>query len=438
MDVSVLGLGYVGTVCAGCLAGRGHRVVGCDIEAAKVEAINSGASPIQEPGLPELIRAGHQAGMLSATTAAAEAVRDSTISLVCVGTPSRPDGDIDLSYVRRVCEQIGEAVAAKGQPHTVVIRSTVRPNSLEEVVIPVLSRAAGAENESLLRVCVNPEFLREGTAVADFENPPMIVIGDRGDGGGDAAAELYHGLEAPLCRVGLKEAMMVKYACNLYHALKIIFGNEVGALCQADGIDSHQVMDVFCKDHDLNISARYLKPGYAYGGSCLPKDLRAMLQFGRQHNVETPVLAAVGTSNQRHIERCVEAVVATGFRKLGVLGLSFKDDTDDLRESPTVEIVERLIGKGLEVAIHDKDITLNEIVGQNLSFVQQHLPHIAALMRPTVAETVGQAEVILLTKPSRMYADVGRLVKPDQVLIDLVRFLDPGTFSGCRYVGLVG
>ncbi|MCP4245468.1 MAG: UDP-glucose/GDP-mannose dehydrogenase family protein [bacterium] len=438
MDVSVLGLGYVGTVCAGCLAGRGHRVIGCDIEAGKVEAISGGASPIQEPALPELIRAGHQAGMLSATTAAGEAVRDSTISLVCVGTPSKPDGDIDLSYVRRVCEQIGEAVAAKGQAHTVVIRSTVRPNSLEEVVIPTLVQAAGAENEALLKVCVNPEFLREGSAVADFDNPPMIVIGDRGDGGGDAVEELYRGLEAPLCRVGLKEAMMVKYACNLYHALKIIFGNEVGALCQAEGIDSHQVMDVFCRDHDLNISARYLKPGYAYGGSCLPKDLRAMLQFGRQRNVETPMLAAVGVSNKRHIERCVEAVLATGSRKLGVLGLSFKDDTDDLRESPTVEIVERLIGKGLEVAIHDKDIKLSEIVGQNLSFVQQHLPHIAALMRPTVAETVEQAEVILLTKPSRMYADVGKLVKADQVLIDLVRFLDPDSFAGCRHVGLVG
>jgi len=426
MDVSVFGLGYVGVVCAACLAKRGHRIVGCDVQDIKVDAINGGTSPIQEPGLETLIKEGKKAGRLWATLDAAEAVKNSTISLICVGTPSRSDGDIDLSFLVKVCEQIGGIVADFGRPHT------------DEVIIPAIAKSMGAKDKKLVRLCVNPEFLREGTAIADFDHPPMIVVGEAEEGAGDDLVALYEGIGGPLFRVGLKEAVAVKYACNIFHAMKIIFGNEIGALCQAEGIDSHKVMDVFCQDKHLNISARYLKPGYAYGGSCLPKDLRAALCLGRKGNVETPLLRAIGQSNKLHIERCVQTVLSLRSRRIGVLGLSFKDDTDDLRESPTVEIAESLIGKGMEVAIHDKDVASTRIYGSNLTFIQQRLPHLASLMCQTPEEVIEQAEVVLLAKPSKLYADIETHLKSDQVLVDLVRFFDPGKFTACRYVGLVG
>lgn len=438
MDVSIFGLGYVGAVCAGCLSQMGNHVTGCDIQTHKVDAINHGQSPVEEPRLAALIKEGHESGRLIAVTDAVEAVRGTTISLVCVGTPSKDDGNINLSYLQTVCEEIGQAIGEIGRPHTVVIRSTVLPGAIEEVIIPLLKESAGVGTEEKLHICVNPEFLREGSAVADFYQPPMVVIGEDKPNDANTLVGLYEGIDAPIFRTGVKEAVMVKYACNIFHAVKIIFGNEIGSLCRSAGIDSHQVMDVFCQDRQLNISERYLKPGYAYGGSCLSKDLKAMLYFGRQKGIQTAMLSSIEGSNKSHIECCIQTVLAAGGRRIGVLGLSFKDDTDDLRESPTVEIVERLIGKGLEVRIHDKDVTTSKIFGSNLSFIQQHLPHIASLMRPTPLEVIRDAEIVLLAKPSRLYADIEKYLAAEQVLVDLIRFFEPSKFAACRYIGLVG
>ncbi len=436
MDIAIFGLGYVGTVCAACLAGREHRVVGCDVQDQKVDCVNAGRSPIAEPGLGELIRRVRDSGLLSACTDPAAAVAGAEVSLVCVGTPSMPTGEIDLDCLLGVCRQIAEAVAgnASAKPHTLAIRSTVLPTAIIEHVLPLLTEIAGQR----IRLCVNPEFLREGSAIADFNHPPMVVIGEANPGDGDALAEMYNGIDAPLFRMGLGEAVMVKYASNAFHATKIVFANEIGRLCQAADVDSHQVMDVFCRDEQLNISPRYLRPGQAFGGSCLPKDLRAMTHLAKQRDVDAPLLASIGRSNELHIHRCVEAVLGTGQRNVAVLGLSFKDDTDDLRESPTVEIVERLIGKGMSVRIHDKDVAAGELVGANLTFTRQHLPHLASLLEPTVEKTIENADVIVVAKSSGLYRNVANLVRPDQILIDLVRLFDPPTFKACRYIGLVG
>jgi GDP-mannose 6-dehydrogenase len=413
-------------------------VIGCDPQVPKVDSINGGHTPIEEPGLAERVARAQGAGLLSATTDSREAVRQSEVSLVCVGTPSDADGDMDLTAVRAACQQIGSVIGELRRPHTVAIRSTLLPHAVRETVIPTLMEAAGAGNGSLLRICVNPEFLREGSAVQDFIKPPMIVIGEQEPGSADALVELYEGINAPIFRVGIPEAMMVKYSSNIFHALKVIFANEIGAICQREGIDSHQVMDIFCRDTQLNISARYLRPGNPYGGSCLPKDLRALLARGRALNVETPVLSGISRSRHLHVERCVKAVLATGEKRLGVLGLSFKNKTDDLRESPTVEIVERLIGKGIDVAIHDNDITTARLFGANLSYVQQHLPHLATLMRPSAKEVIEHGGAVLLAKRSDEYANISTHLKEGQVLIDLVRFIDPRHLTACQYVSLVG
>jgi len=438
MDVSVLGLGYVGTVCSACLARRGHKVIGCDVQAHKVDAINSGSTLIEEPGLDVLIKDGCETGRLRATTNLADAIESSSLTLVCVGTPSKSNGRIDLRYLESICDDVGRVVGRRGRTHSVAFRSTALPSAMEREIIPRLIGAAGPSGRELLRICVNPEFLREGTAIADFESPPMVLIGEQKPGDADLLVELYEGIDAPTWRVGIKEAFMVKYASNVFHALKIVFGNEIGRLCQADGIDSHVVMDVFCRDRQLNISDRYLKPGYPYGGSCLPKDLRALLSRAQENDLELPLLSAVGLSNDSHIRRCVQAVLDVGAKRVGVLGLSFKDNTDDLRESPTVEIVERLLGKGLELTIHDKDVSAARIFGSNLTFVQQRLPHVAALMRSTPQEVIEDAEVVVLAKASALYADVEKLLRKDQTFVDLVRFFEPGEFKACRYVGLVG
>lgn len=438
MDISIFGLGYVGTVCAACLSRHGHRVIGCDVQDHKVNAINNGQSPIEEPGLAEMIRQGRDTGLLRAVKDTAEAVSNSTLSLVCVGTPSEADGGINLSYLNTACGQIGKVIRDIKREHTIVIRSTVLPKALDTTIIPLLKDAVGPQWGEFLHFCINPEFLREGSAIADFENPPMVVIGEYKPNDGDALIQLYRELHSPVFRLGLKEASMVKYACNIFHALKIVFGNEIGMLCQAFGIDSHQVMDVFCQDKQLNISHRYLKPGYAFGGSCLPKDLRAMLNFGRLYNIETAMLMSIQRSNQLHIEKAVQAVLSTGARKIGVLGLSFKDNTDDLRESPTVEIIERLIGKGLVIRIHDKDVATSRIFGSNLNFIRQHLPHIATLMVTNQEEIIQDSELVLVAKPSKLYKDVPEHLSANQILVDLVRFFNPTEVTNCKYISIVG
>ena len=345
-SVSIFGLGYVGAVSAACFADRGIRVVGVDPSPVKVEMIQAGRSPIIEEGLDELVAKGIESGRLTATDDWRRAIRDTDLSLICVGTPSNSNGSLDLSAVRRVAEDIGTALGEKNGYHVVIVRSTMLPGSTEEVVIPTLEKFSGKKAGVHFGVCYNPEFLREGSSIRDFAKPPFTVIGGAEERAIEAAQKLYATVEAPLFRVPIRVAEMVKYTSNAFHALKVAFANEIGLLCRAQGIDSHQVMDIFVQDQKLNISPYYLKPGYAFGGSCLPKDLRALLHHGRTLDVHPPVLEAILPSNERHIDAAYQMIRQTGSKRVGVLGLSFKAGTDDLRESPIVTLVERLIGRG--------------------------------------------------------------------------------------------
>src|SRR5688572_29955724 len=352
MKISVLGLGYVGAVSAGCLARDGHEVIGVDPERVKVDLINSGRSPIIEKDIGGIIAEQAAAGRLSATTDLETAVRHTDLALVCVGTPSLPNGGLDLRYVRRVCEQIGKTLAAHHGAPAIVLRSTMLPGTMHEVVIPALEKFSGKRAGEEFGVCINPEFLREGTAVHDYYHPPKTVIGEINRASGDLLAALYARMPGPMIRTDVQTAEMVKYADNAWHALKVGFANEVGTLCKALGVDAHEVMDIFCQDQKLNLSPYYLKPGFAFGGSCLPKDVRALLYKAKTLDVSVPILSSILPSNQLQIERGVQAVVEKGSRKVGILGFSFKAGTDDLRESPMVELTERLIGKayGLRVS----------------------------------------------------------------------------------------
>ncbi|MFW6201902.1 MAG: nucleotide sugar dehydrogenase, partial [Gemmatimonadota bacterium] len=395
--ISVFGLGYVGCVSAACFAQEGHDVVGVDVNASKVEMIREGRSPVVEPAVADIVAAQVGAGRLTATTDAAEAVRRSDISLVCVGTPSRTNGDIDLRYVERVCEQIGEALRQKpDDEHIVVIRSTVLPGSIEEVVIPALERASGRAIGSGLGVCMNPEFLREGSSVQDFYDPPFTLIGTADAAVADRIADLYEGVDAPVRRTGYRTAEMVKYACNAFHALKVGFANEIGRICKPLRIDSREVMEIFCRDTRLNISSAYLKPGFAFGGSCLPKDLRAITYRAKQMDVDAPVLRAALDSNRRHVERAVELVLATGKRRIGVLGMAFKAGTDDLRESPVVTLIETLLGKGMDLSIYDHDVSRSRLLGANRDYIERQVPHIWSLVRGRLDDVLERSEVIIL------------------------------------------
>jgi len=347
--ISVFGLGYVGCVSAACFAREGHDVVGVDVSQTKVDLINSGKPTIVEEGIGELVAEMVASGRLRATTDARKAVLGSSISLVCVGTPSRENASLDLSYIQRVAEQIGAILRDKESMHIVVIRSTVLPGTIHELVVPALERFSGKRSGYEFHVCSNPEFLREGTSIKDFDDPPFTLIGADDPAAAGAVEQLYAGIDAPTHQTAVRTAEMVKYACNCFHGLKVGFANEIGAVCKALGVDSHEVMRIFCEDRKLNISTAYLKPGFAFGGSCLPKDLRAIVYRAQQEDVEVPILRATLESNRKQIERAFRMVMATGQKRVGVLGLSFKAGTDDLRESPMVALIEMLIGKGIEL-----------------------------------------------------------------------------------------
>jgi GDP-mannose 6-dehydrogenase len=348
----------VGAVSAGCLANDGHEVVGVDPVSTKVDLINRGQSPIVEKDVGEIIAATVHAGRLRATSDPIEAVRDTQLSFVCVGTPSQPNGNLDLRYIRRICEQIGEGLKNKEAYHTVVIRSTILPGTMRKIVIPTLEEFSGKKATVDFGVCNNPEFLREGSAVKDFRCPPMTVIGEVDQASGNALASLYKHIEAPLIRTDLESAEMVKYVNNSWHALKIGFANEIGNVCKSLGIDAHEVMKVFCQDRKLNISPAYLLPGFAFGGSCLPKDLRALSYQAKTHDLSLPILTSILPSNEMQIARGLQFIVERGHTRVGILGFSFKAATDDLRESPLIEVIERLIGKGYDLRIYDKNVNL--------------------------------------------------------------------------------
>ncbi|SDJ43209.1 nucleotide sugar dehydrogenase [Streptomyces indicus] len=440
MRVSVLGLGYVGCVSAACLAGQGHEVVGVDVNQAKVDLVNDGKAPVVEERIGELVADVVRTGALRATRDVREAVLHSEVSLVCVGTPSEPNGSLCTTYLERVTEQIGAALAERGTSggrHTVVFRSTMLPGTCLDLLVPILEKYTGGTAGVDFGVAVNPEFLREGTSVRDFFDPPKTVIGELDAASGDVVAGLYEGLPGEVFRVHIATAEAIKYADNAFHGLKIGFANELGAICQALGVDPHQVMDVFLADRKLNISPAYLRPGFAFGGSCLPKDLRSLVHAARRADVSVPILSHVLPSNSDHLQRAVELVERTGKRRAGLFGLSFKPGTDDLRESPLVELAERLIGKGYDLKIYDANVNLSRLLGANREYIETRLPHIAQLLVDSVDEVLDHAEVCLIgTKDPAVLAALPQ--GDGTLLIDLVRIPDAAARRAePGYVGLV-
>ncbi|HEU4686134.1 MAG TPA: UDP-glucose/GDP-mannose dehydrogenase family protein [Nitrospira sp.] len=428
MRISIFGLGYVGCVSSACLSADGHDVIGVDTNPLKVSIVNEGRSPVVEPGIDDLIGRAVQANRLRATTEPMEAVQESDLSLVCVGTPGLPNGCLDLSHVKGACKQIGAALEKKRRFHVIAVRSTMLPGTIAETVVPTLEVYSGKKAGRDFGVAINPEFLREGTSIADFYHPPFTLIGTDEQDSADLLGRLYAGLDAPIVTIGIQEAEMVKYVCNCFHALKVTFANEVGALCKAFGIDSHRVMDVFCRDTKLNLSAYYLKPGFAFGGSCLPKDLRALTYKAKTADVEVGVLNAILASNRRQIERAVDMVLCTGKKQIGILGLSFKAGTDDLRESPMVVLVETLIGKGLSVSIFDREVELARLFGANKEYIEREIPHIASLMRRGLDEVLDACDVVVLTKRSEEYrAALQARPHGRPLIIDLARVVEDRT-----------
>jgi len=434
--LSVFGLGYVGCVSSACFAKEGHRVIGVDVSPLKVDMIKSGKPTIVESGIGELVAEMVAAGRLTATTDAADAVARSNISLICVGTPSRANGSIDLRYVERVCQEIGAAIRNKKTRHTIVVRSTVLPGSTERLVIPTLEAASGLKSGRDFGVCMNPEFLREGTSIRDFYEPPFTLIGTDDIASGTIVSDLYAGIDAPIHVTSTGVAEMIKYSCNCFHGLKVGFANEIGNICKAFGVDSHEVMRLFCQDTKLNLSPAYLRPGFAFGGSCLPKDLRAITYHARTADVPTPVLSATLDSNQRQIERAYEMVRATGSRNVGVLGLAFKAGTDDLRESPMVAVVEMLIGKGVNLTIYDRDVSDARLIGSNREYIEHEIPHIWSLMRGSIGEVLDGAEVVVIGNGSAEFRLIEPQLRPGQIVIDLVRAFGGKTTSGNGYQGI--
>lgn len=434
MKISIFGLGYVGTVSAGCLATDGHFVIGVDPNKTKVDLINQGTSPIVEKDIGEMVAAAVKNNQLRATLDVRDAVMNSDISLVCVGTPSQLNGNLDLSHVRKVCEQIGAALKDKSDFHVVVARSTMLPGSMRNVVIPALESFSGKKAGSDFGVCNNPEFLREGTAVFDYYNPPKTVIGETDTKAGELLMQLYAKMAAPLIRTGVETAEMVKYADNTWHAVKVAFANEIGNLCKAEGIDGHKVMEIFCQDTKLNLSPYYMKPGFAFGGSCLPKDVRALMYKGKSLDIDLPLINAILPSNQRQIEKGIKMIAEKGNKKIGILGFSFKAGTDDLRESPLVNVIEYLIGKGYELKLYDKNVNLAALTGANQDYILNHIPHISKLMASSMDEVLNFAETIVIGNGAAEFRNVPNELKSGQVVVDLVRIVP--NQSGDRYDGI--
>jgi GDP-mannose 6-dehydrogenase len=434
--IAIFGLGYVGCVSAGCLARLGHDVIGVDVNPHKVDALNRGHSPIVERGLPELIAAMRAAGRLTASTEQAHAVEESDVSVICVGTPSTEAGALDLSYVRRIAASIAESLCRDPRYHVIVLRSTVLPGTMEDDFIPALTRGSGKRPGVDFGVAYNPEFLREGSALSDFENPPYTVIAATDERSAGVVREVYAGIEAPVVTTAFRAAEMLKYVNNSFHAVKVAFANEMGNICKSVGIDSHEVMDLVCRDTKLNISPAYLKPGFAFGGSCLPKDLRALNAFARRMNVTTPLLSSVLESNAQQVQAALKLIDKTRKKKIGVLGLTFKAGTDDIRESPIVKVVEALVGRGMQVKVHDENIDIARMVGTNREFLESYIPYLAAILEPTMRAVVEDSEVVVVATGSPAHREVVAHLRPDQILIDLVRIVPDGQLPADRYIGI--
>ena len=399
-----------------------------------MDLITQGNTPIIEKDIGEMIAATVKSGHLRATADVRDAVFGSDMSLICVGTPSQLNGNLDLSHVRKVCQEIGAAIAEKDTFHVVVARSTMLPGSMRSLVIPTLEAASGKVAGVDFGVCNNPEFLREGTAVYDYYNPPKTVIGESDEKAGALLVQLYEKMDAPLVRTDVETAEMVKYTDNTWHAVKVAFANEIGNICKAVGIDGHKVMDIFCQDTKLNLSPYYMKPGFAFGGSCLPKDVRALTYKARTLDLDLPLLNSILPSNQKQVEKGIKMIADKGARKVGILGFSFKAGTDDLRESPLVDVIEYLLGKGYELKLYDKNVNLAALTGANQDYILNHIPHISKLMVTNMQDVLDFADTIVIGNGAAEFRTVPASLKPHQHIVDLVRISKEQ--SGEQYDGI--
>jgi len=425
MKISIFGLGYVGAVSLACLARDGHFVTGVDIDQAKLDLIRAGKTPVVEEGMVDLMAEVAASGRVSVTDDAAMAISASELSLICVGTPSAANGSQDLGATLNVARQLGRALRTKAAPHVVVFRSTLVPGTVEDVLRPILEEESGKREGEGFHICFQPEFLREGTSIRDYDKPPFTIVGANHDYPVSRLRALFGHLPCELHVTSIRAAEMVKYCCNNFHAVKITFANETARLCEALGVDAFQVMDLVCKDRQLNISPAYLKPGFAFGGSCLPKDLRATTYLAKRHDVELPMHGAVLSSNRVHIDHAIAKVLASGKRRIGMIGLSFKTGTDDLRESPLVLVAEQLIGKGLGLLVYDPEVHLSQLLGANRRFIEQHLPHIGQLLRGDIQAVIGESDVLIVgLNERRVFDALKRHVRKDQLVLDLVNLPD--------------
>ena len=436
IKISIFGLGYVGSVSAACLANKGNYVIGVDLNQTKIDLINAGEAVIVEPELKELTSNAVKKGYLRATLDVSDAIFNSDLSFICVATPSKKNSSLDLQYVKRICEDIGRVLKEKNEHHIIVIRSTMFPGSVRNVVIPTLEYYSDKCEGKDFSVCINPEFMKEGTAVYDYYNPPKNVVGTSDQRVRDVLSELNQSCtNMPTIFLAVEEAEILKYANNIWHALKVGFANEVGNVCKSLGIDSHLVMDVFCKDTTLNLSPYYLKPGFAFGGSCLPKDLRAFLYESKNLNLNLPIINSVLPSNRLQIDAAINMIMEQGNKRIGILGFSFKANTDDLRESPVVELIERLIGKGYELTLFDKNISEAKLQGANRDYILNHIPHISQLMVGSIDELMTSSQTIVIGNKACEFESVLDELRDDQIIIDLVRIRNEPPVSK-QYIGL--
>jgi GDP-mannose 6-dehydrogenase len=436
VNISVFGLGYVGAVSLACLARDGHRVIGVDVDQAKLDSILAGKTPVVEEGMVELMAAAAASGRVSVTRDVREAIAQTELSLICVGTPSASNGSQDQTAMMGLAADIGAAMRDKAESHVFVFRSTLVPGTVEDVIRPVIEKASGKKDGMDFHVCFQPEFLREGTSIRDYDKPPYTIVGANAAAPAAKLQALFGHLQCEFYTTSIRAAEMVKYACNNFHALKITFANETARLCERLDVDPFEVMDLVCKDRQLNISPAYLKPGFAFGGSCLPKDLRATLHLAKVRDVEIPMHAAIAVSNRTHIEHAIAKVVEAGKRRVGMIGLSFKTGTDDLRESPLVLMAEHFLGKGMGLLVYDPEVHLSSLLGANRRFIEQHVPHIGSLLCPDIAEVIANSDVLVIgLKDALTFESMRRHLRDSHTVIDLVGLPDRASFRG-QYVGL--
>ncbi len=420
-SISIFGLGYVGAVSLACLARDGHEVVGVDIDPTKLELVRAGRSPIIEEGMQELMRAVVNGGSVTVTDSLRTAILSTDVSFVCVGTPPRSNGNQDLGAMLRLAEEIGKVLPEKPTRHLIVIRSTVKPGTIEEIIKPTIESVSGLKAGVDFSLCFQPEFLREGTSISDYDNPPFTIVGTDDDYAMEELRAIFGHLPCEMIRTSIRTAETLKYACNAFHAVKVTFANEIGRVCQSANVDPHEVMKLLCMDRQLNISPAYLRPGFAFGGSCLPKDLKALLYMAKTNDVELPMLANVMTSNRVHVDHAISQVLEAGKRSVGFVGLSFKAGTDDLRESPLVSMVECFIGKGLDVCIYDPSVNIARLVGANRRFIEESIPHISSLMTADINKLVERSDVLVVAMKSPEVLSAIARARPDQIVLDLAR-----------------